>query len=138
MNANTYSGLERSRFYLLLTYFLSCNTIYRIIKVPRKGAFLLENLMYTSIFTALTLISGIYSGHITSTDHVLWENEENMANVFFGSVDGLIKERIILETHEVWVTAYSSSPDETDDTPFITASGGDVRDGVMAAYFLPF
>lgn len=35
------------------------------------------------------------------------------------------------------VTAYSSTPDQTDSTPFITASGTHVRDGVLAANFLP-
>lgn len=35
------------------------------------------------------------------------------------------------------VTAYSSSIDETDDTPFITASGSIVRSGVAASSFLP-
>jgi 3D (Asp-Asp-Asp) domain-containing protein len=38
----------------------------------------------------------------------------------------------------VALTAYSSHPDETDDTPFITASGTKTRDGVIAANFLPF
>lgn len=38
----------------------------------------------------------------------------------------------------VWVTAYSSSPDETDDTPFTTASGKTVRDGIVATNLLPF
>lgn len=38
----------------------------------------------------------------------------------------------------VVVTAYSSTPWETDDTPFITASGTRVRDGIVAANFLPF
>ena len=37
----------------------------------------------------------------------------------------------------VWVTAYSSSPDETDSTPFITASGTRVRDGIVATNILP-
>lgn len=37
----------------------------------------------------------------------------------------------------VLVTAYSSSPDETDETPFITASGNLVDYGVVAANFLP-
>lgn len=36
------------------------------------------------------------------------------------------------------VTGYSSTPEETDDTPFITASGSDVRHGVVAANWLPF
>ncbi len=35
-------------------------------------------------------------------------------------------------------TAYSSSPDETDGTPFITASGSGVRDGVIANNCLSF
>ena len=39
---------------------------------------------------------------------------------------------------DVWITAYSSTPEETDDTPFITASGERVRDGIVAANFLPF
>ncbi len=38
---------------------------------------------------------------------------------------------------EVWLTAYSSSPDETDDTPFVTASGERVQEGIVAANFLP-
>lgn len=36
------------------------------------------------------------------------------------------------------VTAYSSSADETDDTPFVTASGRRVRDGIAATNALPF
>lgn len=36
------------------------------------------------------------------------------------------------------VTAYSSSADETDSTPFITASGTRTRDGVVASNILPF
>ena len=38
----------------------------------------------------------------------------------------------------VTMTGYSSTPDQTDDTPFTTASGTTVRDGVVAANFLPF
>jgi 3D (Asp-Asp-Asp) domain-containing protein len=36
------------------------------------------------------------------------------------------------------VTAFSSSPEETDSTPFITASGGEVHEGTAAANWLPF
>ncbi|MDI6734091.1 MAG: hypothetical protein QMD50_01185 [Patescibacteria group bacterium] len=42
------------------------------------------------------------------------------------------------KTMTVWVTAYSSTPEETDDTPFITALGTNTRDGIVAANFLPF
>src|SRR3989339_987867 len=40
--------------------------------------------------------------------------------------------------NKVTVTAYSSTPDQTDDSPFITANGTYVYDGVVAANFLPF
>ncbi len=45
--------------------------------------------------------------------------------------------KIPQKTRKVWITAYSSTPEETDDTPFITASGKTVRDGIVAANFLP-
>lgn len=38
----------------------------------------------------------------------------------------------------VIVTAYSSTPDQTDASPFITANGTYVQDGVLACNFLPF
>ena len=41
------------------------------------------------------------------------------------------------EVVKVWITAYSSSPDETDDTPFITAASTETRHGIVAANFLP-
>jgi 3D (Asp-Asp-Asp) domain-containing protein len=41
------------------------------------------------------------------------------------------------KTFLVDATGYSSTPDQTDSTPFITASGTFVRDGVVAANFLP-
>lgn len=40
-------------------------------------------------------------------------------------------------TVTVPATAYNSLPGQTDDTPFITASGTTVRHGVLAANFLP-
>jgi 3D (Asp-Asp-Asp) domain-containing protein len=36
------------------------------------------------------------------------------------------------------MSAYSSTPDQTDDSPFITANGAHVYDGLIAANFLPF
>jgi 3D (Asp-Asp-Asp) domain-containing protein len=42
------------------------------------------------------------------------------------------------DTKIVWVTAYTSDPDETSDHPLITASGGMVRDGIVADNNLPF
>ncbi|MFA6190408.1 MAG: hypothetical protein WC711_02780 [Candidatus Staskawiczbacteria bacterium] len=43
-----------------------------------------------------------------------------------------------IKTIKVKVTAYSSTADQTDDTPFITASGKRVKDGIIANNLLPF
>ncbi|OGD43036.1 hypothetical protein A2567_03005 [Candidatus Azambacteria bacterium RIFOXYD1_FULL_42_11] len=43
-----------------------------------------------------------------------------------------------LKIAKVVLTAYSSTPDQTDSTPFITALGTRTRDGVIAANFLAF
>jgi len=45
---------------------------------------------------------------------------------------------VVTKTFYVATTAYSSTPDQTDDTPFITANGTRVYDGIIAANFLPF
>jgi len=42
------------------------------------------------------------------------------------------------DSNLITITAYSSTPDQTDDTPFITASGTYVEDGVVACNFLKF
>ncbi len=43
-----------------------------------------------------------------------------------------------VKTINVVITAYSSTPDQTDDSPFITASNKCVRDGIIANNMLPF
>ena len=44
----------------------------------------------------------------------------------------------VSQTMNVVLTAYSSSVDETDDTPFTTASGKTVQDGIVANNLLNF
>ncbi len=41
-------------------------------------------------------------------------------------------------TMKVMITAYSSTVEQTDDTPFIAASGKTVEDGIVANNLLPF
>ncbi|MDO8617806.1 MAG: hypothetical protein Q7N87_02890 [Candidatus Uhrbacteria bacterium] len=41
-------------------------------------------------------------------------------------------------THTVDATAYTSSVEECDSDPFITADGSTTHDGIIAANFLPF
>ena len=42
------------------------------------------------------------------------------------------------KTIKVVITAYSSTLDQTDDSPFVTASGKCVKDGTIANNMLPF
>ncbi len=44
----------------------------------------------------------------------------------------------VVKTIDTIITAYSSTPGQTDDTPFTTASNKDVRDGIVANNYLPF
>jgi len=48
-----------------------------------------------------------------------------------------LKEKRILKVEGI-VTAYSSTVSQTDDTPFLTASGKKVRPGIVANNFFPF
>jgi len=53
----------------------------------------------------------------------------------------ILPENINKEPHMVryiTATAYSSTEDQCDSSPFITANGTFVRDGIIAANFLPF
>ena len=45
--------------------------------------------------------------------------------------------KIPKKTMEMTVSAYSSTDGETDGTPYLTAIGTDVRDGIVATNFLP-
>jgi len=44
----------------------------------------------------------------------------------------------VVKTIKMVITAYSSTKDQTDDTPFITASGKKVVDGIIANNMLSF
>ena len=68
---------------------------------------------------------GVYSDSLVAQNNILTPN----------AVKAKKNER---KTMNIWITAYSSAPEQTDSTPFVTASGSYVRTGVAAANFLPF
>ncbi len=77
-------------------------------------------------------------GDISPDKQLSANSAELLARNYTGLKSSSIPEEqkpIIIKTI---ITAYSSSLDETDDTPFITASGSYTRDGIVAANFLPF
>lgn len=49
-----------------------------------------------------------------------------------------VEKEVVKNKKLVTVTAYSSTVDQTDSTPFITANGTHVHDGTIAANFLKF
>lgn len=61
----------------------------------------------------------------------------NISSYYDGPTLPEIPRREPRKTMRITVTSYNSEPGQTDDTPFITASGTRTRDGVVAANFLP-
>lgn len=77
--------------------------------------------------TPSAVIHGVHAG---STDAVLGHDR-----VVF---DGKELSAFVAVFDNVAITAYSSTPEQTDDSPFIMANGKHVYDGAVAANFLPF
>jgi len=59
--------------------------------------------------------------------------ESNLKTAFEKVVAETKTEFRVVKTHTVQASGYSSTPDQTDSTPFTTASGKRVRDGIIAA-----
>lgn len=89
-------------------------------------------------FVAGAILFGVFAPDAINADTksfgstVLVKNDHltfcNMDKALYG-----VKKKV-----KMVLTAYSSTPDQTDDTPFITASGKTVIDGIVANNMLPF
>src|SRR3989344_1044153 len=64
--------------------------------------------------------------------------EKNLTTDTKNSIVFVVNQYKVEKTIDMVITAYSSTPDQTDDTPFITASGKQVADGIVANNLLPF
>jgi len=100
-----------------------------------KGAFILafawvqkriSELKYAILIAVLTVFTPFFQVHSEEELQI-----SNLAKVDIAEVSEEVK------IYERVITAYSSTPEETDDTPFITASGSHVRFGIVAANWLP-
>ena len=107
------------------------NTLKRL----KKIAFLrIENRLISSIFAGIIVgvcLLGISIPHTINADYV---NASNASYVAKATNEA----RNVVKTIKVVVTAYTSVPNQTDETPFITASNKYVRDGIIANNMLPF
>jgi 3D (Asp-Asp-Asp) domain-containing protein len=104
--------------------------------MPREGFFDWQNHMNKKltvlVSVAAVLISSLVPAATTKADIIKVQSSNPIADAVSGLSQGAYS--II----PMRITAYSSSPDETDDTPFITANGTIVHDGVVASNMLPF
>ncbi len=69
-------------------------------------------------------------------DTVSQDKSETSAKIAFG--DSLVEEEKPDKVMRAVITAYTSTPGQTDDSPFIAATGKRVYDGMIAANGLPF
>lgn len=74
---------------------------------------------------------GVIAPQITAADF------SNTTNATYIAKNTNVAQKAV-KTIKVIATAYSSTPDQTDDTPFITASGKHVADNIIANNMLPF
>ena len=118
-----------------MTIFKGCNTLLPDKQsTPRRG-FFIAKLMNITVLSLLALISGL-NGTNMGLSRTPTSGLQAIDTVSTATFIAVAEKEV--EAYTVFITAYSSSPDETDDTPHVTASGGRVRDGIIAANFLPF
>ncbi len=102
-----------------------------------KGVFYMAGKYY--ILAILSLFSTLNPGSVNMASAPLPKVEISAPAIKATPATTIKKaEKIEYKTLEFWVTAYSSTPEETDETPFITASGIQVRKGIVATNMLPF
>lgn len=114
--------------------FLSENTmnIQKIIKkiLAFREQSPLANYVFVGILLGICLM-GIATPKITSAS---FDNATNATYI----VKNTSWVRNTVKKLDVVITAYTSTPDQTDDSPFITASNKYVKDGIIANNMLPF
>ena len=104
--------------------------------IPRKEVFFIEKpnkymTSYTVLLGLLSLLAPlpVVQGGLGPNNTTTIESSVVATDISFPAPI-----KVTLRT----ITAYSSTPEETDDTPFITASGKHVHEGTIAANWLPF
>jgi 3D (Asp-Asp-Asp) domain-containing protein len=98
----------------------------------KKNLKLFIILAFTAAFFALPIRNEGNHANFHSLDVLNHPANAAEKNIYGDNV------KIMPGVYDVWVTAYSSSPEETDNSPFITASNKYVSDGFIATNFLPF
>ena len=125
--------------------------------IPHKRGFFMTKNKYNPIIIAVIMCVAFLPPNLGLAwsfgeifgdyeNYFVYEPTENIASIygsFFMQQNnpdtwGIIAQNRPTNTKIVTITAYSSTPDQTDSTPFITAYNTFVRDGIVAANFLKF
>src|SRR6185436_7602190 len=104
-----------------------------------------KNLIFKSILVGFIAGIALYAVAAPQTINADLNNVSNTANSATLIKDGHLtvcmldeSSLVVVKTMKVVVTAYTSTPDQTDDTPFITASGKHVAPDIVALNGVPF
>ncbi|MCL5010621.1 MAG: 3D domain-containing protein [Patescibacteria group bacterium] len=95
----------------------------------------------TLVFICLAAVLYIFDSPVTAREDFGFP--ESLANLpviekSFLLASAVLPAHDVKSVIRVVATAYSSTPEQTDDTPFITASNKSVRDGIIANNMLAF
>ena len=97
-------------------------------------------LIITGVLIGILSITGSESQNTEDLSRNLIPEDLVMAegNSILPVSDISVPDPQVVRTINVIITAYSSTVWETDDTPYLTAAGTWVRDGIIANNYLPF
>ncbi|RJR30779.1 hypothetical protein C4569_03835 [Candidatus Parcubacteria bacterium] len=111
---------------------------YKIIKQPQIYKKILFNVVILAIFG----YTNLFPQHYVLARQIISGSDSEMiaANQESAEINHLPenKDKQPRIVKYITITAYSSTPDQTDGDPFTTANGTKVRWGIAAANFLPF
>lgn len=138
MNVSKYNTINR-----LASPFLLVSLASNILTPQISGQYLIDQNAQESRLDAHQYVLQEIDLFVSDID--IYETDNKTPHLLIGTT-GIIapktppiaKKQIVISKKWLFVTAYSSTPDQTDDTPFITASNTHVRDGIVAANFLRF
>jgi len=106
----------------------------------------LETKKFLILLVAAILLASISGFSVLGISKAIAKSNQSDTNTTLSTVQGNSLKAIpisqspqkVVKKVKMVATAYSSTVWQTDDTPFITASGSTVRDGIVANNMLPF
>lgn len=142
---------SKNRFFRSSTTVIAIFSLFLPVSLPQyaltpdEGNLRTYFIDWTRVENNLWLIAEASQDEIAENGPFQEDGAEFLTGIGLGVVEGnaLIKTNPPISQKptrkiKIIVTAYSSTPDQTDNTPFITALGTRTRDGIVANNFLPF